>query len=75
MSVPNFTTFDQALMGAAIDTHGGIIIIILTITIGASQLRCLAPNKTNNNNRFPPYGGILNIAASSNEVAKQSNDP
>ena len=23
------------------------------------------PNKTNNNNRFPPYGGILNIAASS----------
>ena len=61
MSVPNFTKSYRRDLWAAIDSHG--------------TRMTNNNNKTTNNNKFSPDGGILNIAASSNEVAKHSYDP
>ena len=60
MSVPNFTKSCQRGLGAAIDSHGTRKKIIIKPPITIGSLR---------------DGGILNIAASSNEVAKPSYDP
>ena len=43
ISVPNFTTFDNGVLWAAIDSHGSILIGKRTITMVVSQLRCLTP--------------------------------
>ena len=52
-------------------TGGTLIRIIRIPTITIGSLLPEEPNNknTNNNNRFPPTGGTLNIAASSNVAA------